>query len=177
MGNGSIAAIAAWRHDRGKRVEVEFDDLAQSFGGGTVAEAVAQCLVPAGILGLQREQLGDGGPPALRSGAAIRRPAVSDHRGWLLSLVAGTVACLALSVAEGMLAFRLATSLACSILRYITEFCRTIRRLVWRDGASGRRWLQHSLAPGGVACPSFDIAEAVLVLRSAASRHALFTVT
>ena len=106
----SITAVAAWRHDCGKRIEVEFGDLAQSFGGATVAEAVGQGLVPVGILGLQREQFGDGGPPALRSGAAIRRPAVADHRELLLGLVASAVACLSLSVAEGMLTFRLATS-------------------------------------------------------------------
>jgi len=106
----SIAAVAAWWYGGGKRIEVEFDDLAQSFGGGTVAEAVGQGLIPVGILGLQRKQFGNSGPPALRSGAAIRRPAVADHRELLLGLVAGAIACLSLSVAEGMLTFRLATS-------------------------------------------------------------------
>ena len=106
----SITAVTAWRHDCSKRIEVEFNDLAQSFGGGTVAEAVGQGLIPAGILGLQREQFGDGGPPALRSGAAIRRSAVADHRKLLLGLATGTIACLSLSVTEGVLTFRLATS-------------------------------------------------------------------
>src|SRR4051794_40285869 len=62
----SIAPVATRRHDRGKRVEAEFDDGLQGFGGDAVSETLGQGVVPGGILGLQGEQFDDRIMPALR---------------------------------------------------------------------------------------------------------------
>ena len=76
---GSIASVAAGRYDCVEHVEVKIDYLLQCLGSSAVAEAVWQGVVPNAILGLQREQFGDGVPPSLRSGATFRRPAVADQ--------------------------------------------------------------------------------------------------
>jgi hypothetical protein len=105
----SIAPVAARWHDCGERVEVEIDDVLKGFGGDTIAQAVRQRVMPGGILGLQRDQLGDGVVPTLGSGPSVRRPAVTDLGERLLGLAADAISSLSFGVAEGVLAIGLAT--------------------------------------------------------------------
>ena len=85
VGAPLITSIAAWWFDGGECLEVEIDDGLQGFGGGCVAEAVGQGVDPGGVVGLQRQQFGDGVAPALRPGASIGRAAVAACRSALLS--------------------------------------------------------------------------------------------
>lgn len=48
----SRAAARSRRHDRGERIEVEFDDRLQGFSGGCAAQAVWQRLPPTGVVRL-----------------------------------------------------------------------------------------------------------------------------
>jgi hypothetical protein len=54
--------------------------------------------MPGGILGLQRDQLGDGVVPTLSSGPSVRRPTVTDL-GWrLFGLPASAISSLSFGV-------------------------------------------------------------------------------
>jgi hypothetical protein len=66
-------------------------------------------LFQAALLGLQRDQLGDGVAPALSSGPSVRRPTITDLGKRLLDLAAGAISRLSFGVAEGVLAGGLAT--------------------------------------------------------------------
>jgi hypothetical protein len=105
----SIAPVAARWHDRHEFFEVEIDNGLKRLGGGTIAQAVGQRVVPGGILGLQRDQLGDGVVPALSSGPSVRRSAVTDLGKRLLGLAAGAISRLSFGVAEGVLVGGVAT--------------------------------------------------------------------
>jgi hypothetical protein len=61
----SISPVTAWWHDGGKFIEIQIDDGLQGHGGGSVAEAIRQDIVPGGVFGLQGEQPGDQVVPAL----------------------------------------------------------------------------------------------------------------
>ena len=69
-------------------------------------------------IGLQGDQFVDGIAPALRTAAPIGGPAVSDYRHPIV--LACSMACLPLGVAESTLSFRLATSWHDFVLRYVT---------------------------------------------------------
>ena len=83
----SVPPVAAWRHDRGEPIEVEFDDSLQGFGGGGVAQALRQCLPPGGVFRLQRDQFADGVSPALWPCSAVGRTSIADHRRRLFGRV------------------------------------------------------------------------------------------
>ncbi len=106
---GSIAPVAARWHDRHEFFEVEIDNGLKRLGGGTIAQAVGQRIVPGGILGLQRDQRGGGVVSPLSSGPSVRWPAVTDLGRRLPSLAAGAISRLSFGVAEGVLAGGLAT--------------------------------------------------------------------
>ena len=106
----SIATKSARRHDGSEFIEIEIDDGEQRRGGGGVAEAIWQGVVPGDVLGLQREQSSDHVVPALQAGAPVDWPPVADDRCWLVGLTARAVAGLAFGVAECVLPFGLATS-------------------------------------------------------------------
>jgi hypothetical protein len=93
----------------------------EGLGGGTVAEAVRQRIVPSGILGLQRDQSGDSVVPTPSSGPSVRRRAIADLGWGLLGLSAGAISSLSFGVTEGVLAIGLATSWH-ALLRYVTEW-------------------------------------------------------
>jgi hypothetical protein len=65
--------------------------------------------MPSDVLGLQRDQPGDGVVPTLSSGPSVHRPTVTDLGERLLGLAAGTISGLSFGVAEGVLAIGLAT--------------------------------------------------------------------
>jgi hypothetical protein len=67
-----------WRHDRCEVGEIEIDDRLEGDVGRGVAEAVGQDIMPGGVVGLQREQLGDGVAPALRAAAPVGRSVIMD---------------------------------------------------------------------------------------------------
>jgi hypothetical protein len=75
-----IASEAAWRLDRSDVVEIEIKDGLQGLAGGAITGGFGQRLEPSGVLGLQRQELGDGVMPALWPAAAIGRPTISDRR-------------------------------------------------------------------------------------------------
>jgi hypothetical protein len=80
----------------------------KSLRGGSITQAIGQRILPGDILGLQRDQHGHGVVPALRSGASVRRPPITDL-GWrLLSISASAISSLSFGVAEGVLAIGLA---------------------------------------------------------------------
>ena len=58
----------ARRLDGNQLVEVEIDDRLQGITSSAVAQWFGQRVEPSGVLGLQRDQLGDGGTPAPRPG-------------------------------------------------------------------------------------------------------------
>ena len=64
----SIAPEAARRLDGNQLVEVEIDDRLQGITSSALAQWFGQRVEPSGVLGLQRDQLGDGGTPAPRPG-------------------------------------------------------------------------------------------------------------
>jgi hypothetical protein len=107
---GSVTAITTGRDDRGEVAEIEVDDGLKRLGSGAVAQAVGQAVGPGGVLGLRGEQLGDGIAPALGAAAPICGPAVAKHGRRLLGELAGTMASLALGIAQGMFTLGLATS-------------------------------------------------------------------
>src|SRR3954471_14666751 len=106
---GSIAPVAARWHDCSECVEVKIDNGLKGLSGGTLVQAVGQCVVPGGLLGLQRDQPGDRVIPALSSGPPVRRPTVADLRERLLGLAAGAISRLSFGVAEGVFASGLTT--------------------------------------------------------------------
>ena len=149
---GSIAPVAARWHDCDERVEVEIDNGLKRLGGGTIAQAVGQRVVPGGILGLQRDQPGDGVVPALSSGPSVRRPTVTDLGKRLLGLAAGAISRLSFGVAEGVLASRVGDLVACSVLRYVTEwYCPIPQGVRWTPRLSVRRLRGARLSRGGLA--------------------------
>src|SRR3954470_6208724 len=77
---GSIAPVATRWHDCSECVEVKIDNGLKGLSGGTPVQAVGQCVVPGGILGLQRDQSGDRVIPALSFAPSVRRPTVADLR-------------------------------------------------------------------------------------------------
>ena len=93
----SIASVASRWHDCGERVEVEIDDGLKGLGGDTIAQAVGQRVMPGGILGLQRDQLGDGVVPTLSSGPSVRRPTVTDLGKRLVGLATGAIDLMSVS--------------------------------------------------------------------------------
>ena len=106
----SIATVAAWRFGAGQRVEIEIDDGLQRFGHSSFMEALGKRVEPSAILGLQREQLGDGIPPASRAIASICTPGGSDDARRFHCATAGAISGLSLGVAERLFAVRVATS-------------------------------------------------------------------
>jgi hypothetical protein len=103
----SISPISTRRLDGDKVVEVEFDDCLQRHPGGAVAQCFGESVEPGGIFGLQREEFGDGGAPALRPGLA---EGGTRRRSRLYDGVSGAVAGLSLGVAEGLFTLRFASS-------------------------------------------------------------------
>ena len=101
----SIATISARRHDGSELVEIELDDGQQRRGGGGVAEAIGQNVVPGGVFGLQGEQPRDQVVPTLQAGAPFDWPPIVDDRRWLAGLAACAVASLAFGIAECVLTF------------------------------------------------------------------------
>ena len=101
---GSVATISAWRLDLGEVGQIEVDDDLERLGRGGVAQAIWQVIGPGGVFGLQSEQLGDGGVPALRPGAAIGRSTVADGNSRLFRL-AGAISSLALRVGKHLACF------------------------------------------------------------------------
>jgi hypothetical protein len=100
----SIATISARWHDGSELIEIELDDGQQRRGGGSVAEAIWQGVVPGGVLRLQPEQPGDQVVPALQAGAPVDWPSIADDRRWL-GLAARAVARLAFGAAECVFTF------------------------------------------------------------------------
>ena len=103
---GSIAAVSAWWFDAGEVGHVEIDNGLQGFGRGGLTQSVWQSVSPGGVVGLQREEFGDGVVPALGTGPAIGRPAIADGGTGLFGLT-GAVSRLSFGVAEGVAALRL----------------------------------------------------------------------
>ena len=106
----SVTAVASGRDDRSEVVEIEVDDGLKRLGSGAVAQIVGQAVGPCGVFGLQGLQFRDGVGPALGAAAPICGLAVAKHGRRLLGELAGTIASLALGIAQGVLALRLATS-------------------------------------------------------------------
>jgi hypothetical protein len=73
--------LSARRHDSDECVEVALDNGLECLGSGTVAQAVREHLMPGDILGLQRDQPGDGIVPTLSSGPSVPLPTVPDLGG------------------------------------------------------------------------------------------------
>jgi len=107
---GSVTAITTGRDDRGEVVEVEIDDGLKRLGGGAVAQAFGQGFGPGDIFSLQGEQSGDGVTPTLGAAAPVGGLSIANHGRRLLGELAGTIASLALGIAQGVFALRLATS-------------------------------------------------------------------
>ena len=118
---GSITAIATGRIDGRQGVEVDLCDSLYRLSCWRATKAVGKCVEPCNILGLQGDQFVDGIAPALRTAAPIGGPAVSDHRHRHPIVLACSMACLPLGVAESTLSFRLATSWHGFVLRYVTD--------------------------------------------------------
>jgi hypothetical protein len=115
-----IAAIATGRIDGRQGVEVDIGDGLQCLSGWRGAKAVGKRVEPCNVLGLQGDQFADGIAPALGAATSIDGPAVSDHRRRHPIVLARSMSCLPLGVAESMLSFRLATSWHGFVLRYVT---------------------------------------------------------
>jgi hypothetical protein len=68
---GSIAPVTTRWYDCDECVEVEIDYGLKCLGGGTIAQAVGQRIMPSDILCLQLDQPGDGVGPTLSSGPSV----------------------------------------------------------------------------------------------------------
>src|SRR5208283_218057 len=116
-----ITAITTRRADLGEDREIEIGDGLQRLGHGGAAQAVRQCHEPIGILGLQRQQHVGRVIPTLDTAAPVDRPARPGHNGRWLRQTAGTIARLALGVAQRVLALWFLTSRHGPDLRYVTH--------------------------------------------------------
>ena len=113
---GSVAPEAAWRLGGDDVVELEIDDGLEGLPGGAVAGGVGDCVEPACIVGLQGDELGDGGVPSLRAGAPVGGSAEAADGG---GGVAGAIAGLALGTGEGCGPSGLRPG-GMAVLRYVT---------------------------------------------------------
>src|ERR1035437_5843318 len=104
-GFGSVAAEASWGLDRLQLGEVEVADFPQCICRCSVLEIVGQSLKPRGIVGLQRQQLGDGITPASCVAAVIGR--APGAGGGQAGGAGGTIARLALGIGQRLVADRL----------------------------------------------------------------------
>ena len=105
----SIPSEAARRLDRAQLVKIKIDDRLQCLASGAVAQRFREEVEPGGILGLQRNQLGDRSTPALRPAARLGRANRADCR-CATAGAALAIARLTLGAAEGALALRRAAS-------------------------------------------------------------------
>jgi len=100
----SVASVAAWWFDGGEVIEIELGYCLQSLGGGGAAQSLGQAVGPGSIVGLERDQLGDGIIPPLWPGTPIRWSLIADRRSGLLGLMPSTIARLPFGTAECMVA-------------------------------------------------------------------------
>jgi hypothetical protein len=77
----SISPISTRRLDGDKVVKVEFGDCLQRHPGGAVVQCFGESVEPGGMFGLQREEFGDGGAPALWPGSAGGRGMGGERSG------------------------------------------------------------------------------------------------
>src|SRR5271166_3596646 len=98
----SIASVASRWYDGDELIEIQIDDGLQGRGGGSVAEAIRQDVVPGGVFGLQGEQPGDQVVPALRAGAPVDWPPASDDGCCLVGFAARAIAGLAFVRLQGL---------------------------------------------------------------------------
>src|SRR5258708_1815571 len=96
----SITAEAPWRLDRLKLGEIEFNDRSQGLFERTVLLVVRQRVQPAGILGLQFHDRGDGIVPPLDPGAAVDGAARANHR--CAHRACSAITCPALGASHGL---------------------------------------------------------------------------
>jgi len=83
----SVAAVTAWRLDRGERVEVQIDDRLKRFRGRGFAQRFRQGIEPFGVIGLDVDHLAHGVAPTLSAATPIKGPTRANHDGWRWSLM------------------------------------------------------------------------------------------
>jgi hypothetical protein len=78
----SVAAISAWRFDRGEHLEIQIDDGLKGFRCRRFPQRLWQGIEPRGAIGLDVDQFPRGIAPTLDAASAVNRPVRADHDGW-----------------------------------------------------------------------------------------------
>src|ERR1019366_8854882 len=115
----SVTAISAGRLNRGYGVQIEINHVLKRHRGGAVAQAFGQGVEPRDAFGLDREHLGQRVVPALRPASPRRRLGAFDGKRRLKRQHFGTLAGLALGVAQRGGTFG-HTAAGHGFLRYVT---------------------------------------------------------